>query len=121
MKNLELDILQAALGGPLMKGKLGGDELISKYGDPGDQESPNRQLTVAIDDLVSEGYLHPYRDRDGKPVTVSVLARGITFKGRRRYRELRHPRLVWAERNWFPLTIAATTAAIPIVTKIIWG
>ena len=123
LKNMERDILQAALDGPLKLGTLGGDKLISKYRDVGDEEGEGRRLTLAINDLVNEGYLHPYHayKSDGTRETTAFTVRGITFKGMRRCRELRHPRFMWAERNWFPLTIAATTAAVPIVTKLIWG
>ena len=121
MKNLELDILQAALDGPIMRGEVGLDKLRIKYQEVDYDETESRQLAVAIDDLVNQGYLHPYYRSNGTRQTTDVWVRGITFKGRRRYRELRHPRLVWAGRNWFPLTIAAITATIPIVTKLIWG
>ena len=121
MENMELDILRAALDGPLGRGSRGAGQLTSKYRVVGDEEGELRQLTVAIDDLVNEGYLHPYYNSDGKRATTAINVRGITFKGRRRYRELRHPRFAWAERNWFPLTIAAITATSPIVTKLIWG
>ena len=122
MKNMELDILQAALDGPLGPGTPGAVELASKYRDSDDEEAGvGRHITVAVDDLVNEGSLHPYFHSDGTRASTAVSVRGITFKGRRRYRELKHPRLVWAEQNWFPLTIAVIAAASPIVTKIIWG
>ena len=121
MKNLELDILQAGLDGPISRKTRGGEILLSKYREADDEETASRELTVAIDDLVDEGYLYPYFNSDGTRRKTAVDARGITFKGRRRYRELKHPRLVWAERNWFPLTIAVIAAASPIVTKVVWG
>ena len=121
MKNMEIDILQAAFDGPIKTGTRGAEKLSSKYRDTGDEEREARQITVAIDDLVDEGYLRPYFSTDGTRSKTAVDVRGITFKGRRRLRELKHPRLVWAGQNWFPLTIAAITALIPIVTKIIWG
>ena len=121
MKNMELDILEAALDGPLRKGTRGKKKLLSKYRDAGDEEGDARQLTVAIDDLVEEGYLRPYFNIDGTRSKTAVNVRGITFKGRRPYRELRYPLRVWAKRNWFPLTIAVIAAASPLVTKLIWG
>ena len=121
MKNMELDILEAALDGPLKKGTRGGEKLLSKYRNADDEERDARQLTVSIDELVDEGYLRPYFNSDGTRRKTAVDVRGITFKGRRRYRELKYPQLVWTEKNWFPLTIALIAAASPMVTKIIWG
>ena len=60
MKNLELDILQAGLDGPISRKTRGGEILLSKYREADDEETASRELTVAIDDLVDEGYLYPY-------------------------------------------------------------
>ena len=121
MKNMERDILQAALDGPLTPKAPGTKALVSKYHDPDDGERGSRQITVAVDDLVDQGYLRPYFNSDGTRSKTAVNVRGLTFKGNRRLRELKHPQRVWAERNWFPLTVAFLTAAVPIVTKIFWG
>ena len=119
MKNLELDILQAALDGPIKRGTRGAEKLLSKYREADDEETDRRALTVAVDDLVNKGYLHPCFRTDGTRDTTAVDVRGITFLGRRRYRELKYPRRVWGERNWFPLAIAVVAAVSSIVTKII--
>ena len=111
MKTMERDILQAALDGPLGPGTPKAIELASKYSDKDDDEAGGRRhITVAVDDLVNEGYLHPYFHSDGTRGKTAVSVRGITFKGRRRLRELKNPWLVWAGRNWFPLLIAGNNS-----------
>ena len=119
MNNIELDILEAARRGPITPGSQEGKVLMSRYHDPSDGEGGTRELTIAIEELVDEGYLHPYISSGA--LQRGIYARGITFKGRRRRREIKYRPFLWVLRNWFPFTIALIAAASPIVTRIFWG
>lgn len=119
MNNIELDILEAASRGAIAPGSQEGKVLMSKYHDPSDGERGTRELTIATEELVDEGYLHPYISR-GAPQR-GIYARGITFKGRRRRREIKYRPFLWALRNWFPLLIALIATGSPFLTKWLWG
>ena len=112
IKQMERDVLETVLIlGDI--GYRGGSHsaaskvLIEKYSGSFDVD---QRLVVIVDFLVEERYLFPVRNDKGE--VSSGYARGITPKGLKRLRHLRHPRRTWVRKNWFPVVVAVITAFI---------
>ena len=79
---------------------------------------PQQQLTAVLNYLLEERYLYPYFDISGKELRDGY-ARGLTPKGIKRLRELKHPALTWAGANWFPVVVALITASIGVASIVV--
>ena len=89
--------------------------LKAKFPSEGEQQA----VTVTLQYLLEKRYLFPYFDDKGNELRAGGHARGITPKGIDRLRELRHPRLDWIKKSWFPLVVAATSAAIGVTNIVV--
>ena len=86
-------------------------------GRPGADDT-QQHLTAVINYLLEERFLYPYFDSSGKELR-DRYARGLTPKGLRRLRELRHPVLTWVGANWFGVVVAGITASIGVASIIV--
>ena len=79
---------------------------------------PHQPLTAVLNYLLEERYLYPYFNGLGEELKDG-FARGLTPKGLKRLRELRHPVRTWAEANWFPVVVAVITASIGVASILV--
>ena len=111
---MERDILAATFDlGPIRPGSPAAKSLAEAY--PDGQQA----LTVVADYLVEERFLFPMFDPATGLITRGGRARGITPKGMDRLRRLKHPVRTWAKENWFPVSVATTTALIGVISIIV--
>ena len=119
IQRMERDILEAVCElGPTIpvEGSKSSKALMEKY--PSEEYEDQQQFAALLMHLVEERYLFPYFNSQGEE-SRSPQARGITPKGTERLNRLKYPMRTWIGKNWFPFTVAITTAAIGTASIIV--
>ena len=111
---MERKILETAATGEIMTSNHPRFKSMCDYYPP----EYDQALTCVLIYLVKHGYLVPLYDADGNE-SKSGWSRGLSPQGYQRLRQLRHPVRTWASQNWFPLSVASTSALLAMASILI--
>ena len=113
-QEMEREILETAATGEIMTPNH------PRFKSMCDHYSPehDQALTCVLIHLVKHGYLVPLYEADGNEAK-NGWSRGLSPQGYQRLRQLRHPVSTWASQNWFPLSVASTSAMLATASILI--